>query len=94
MCRIQVTFSLYSFHETVCFTEDKEAVCATLGHAWMKIKDGEGKDVAEHKTPLLLPKCAGYLRLTMKGDVIDVGGHDVVLCQVLLVVFFFSIRVF
>ena len=64
-------------------TINKQEICASHGHTWMEIKTGDEGNVSRTKSPLLLPKCAGYLRLTLQGDVIDVGGHDVVLCQVM-----------
>ena len=70
-------------------TVNKQEVCASLGHTWMEMERMSDEDnISLTKSPLLLPKCAGYLRLTMKGEAIDVGGHDVALCQVVLNLFF------
>ena len=67
-------------------TVNKQEVCASLGYAWVDIdiEEADENRMANNtnRIPMLLPKCAGYLRLTMRGDAIDVGGHDVALCQV------------
>lgn len=54
---------------------DKCEECKKLGFPWI-ILDGE------EKMPLILPDCVYYLELTLIGDLIDCGSHDVALCKV------------
>ncbi|CAM9708768.1 unnamed protein product, partial [Heterosigma akashiwo] len=54
---------------------NKQEECASLGFAW------ESLDKTE-KYPMVLPKCAQYLHLTLLGDLVDAGSHDVAICKV------------
>ena len=51
---------------------DKAATCADAGFAWVAAGDGQ---------PMLLPGCAGFVRLTQLGELQDAGEHDLALCR-------------
>jgi len=52
---------------------DKRQECEKLGLPWMS---------ADNELPELLPGCTHYLRLSLVGDLIDCGSHDVALCKI------------
>ena len=52
---------------------DKKTECEHLGFQWMKPEDD---------LPELLPGCPYYLRISLIGDLIDGGSHDIALCKV------------
>ena len=55
---------------------DKAAACADAGFAWSRGEEGTLGDAR------LLPGCYSYVRLTMQGELIDAGEHDVAICRV------------
>ena len=67
---------------------DKAEGCKSLGFSWIKadgnIMNTEGNVEDSSKTfPCeILPDCAYYLKLSLVGDLIDCGNHDVALCKV------------
>ncbi|KAG7353244.1 flavin reductase like protein [Nitzschia inconspicua] len=54
---------------------DKLARCADLGSPWTDLNDDDGFQV--------LPGCTSYLKMTIKGGVVDAGSHFIVpFCEV------------
>mmetsp|Transcript_63519 Transcript_63519/g.187516 ORF Transcript_63519/g.187516 Transcript_63519/m.187516 type:complete len:209 (-) Transcript_63519:37-663(-) len=60
---------------------DKEAECAKLGFPWMSMSK-ECEEDQNEESHLVLPGCASYIKLTLLGDLIDAGSHDIALCRV------------
>lgn len=52
---------------------DKKQKCEKLGMKWVSID----KDI-----PDLLPECAYYLKVSLVGDLIDCGSHELAICKI------------
>ena len=71
---------------------DKCLECDKLGFGWISshtdddTDDGEdttdGIDRIDESWPQVLPGCTCYIRLSLVGDMIDCGSHDVAICKV------------
>lgn len=57
---------------------DKRQGCEALGFVWAILSKNE---VEEGCSPLTLPKCAYYLKLSAVGEMIDCGSHKVAICK-------------
>lgn len=53
---------------------DKRVECGKLGFPWFTANDDINLE--------LLPGCACYLRVTLVGDLIECGSHDVAICKI------------
>mmetsp|Transcript_20289 Transcript_20289/g.29900 ORF Transcript_20289/g.29900 Transcript_20289/m.29900 type:complete len:205 (+) Transcript_20289:63-677(+) len=53
---------------------NKRVECDELGFPWFTANDGIQLE--------LLPGCACYLRVTLVGDLIDCGSHDIAICKI------------
>ena len=66
---------------------DKAEGCKNLGFPWIKADisntSGNVEDTPKRTLPCdILPDCVCYLKLSLVGDLIDCGSHDVALCKV------------
>ena len=62
--------------------DDKPAVCAASGFAWMDPPSAWGGAEAGESQEQLLSGCATYLRLVQVGELTSAGEHDVAICRV------------
>mmetsp|Transcript_56616 Transcript_56616/g.66167 ORF Transcript_56616/g.66167 Transcript_56616/m.66167 type:complete len:211 (-) Transcript_56616:445-1077(-) len=65
---------------------DKRLECERLGFPWMRMsmspsEHNEANNNA-NRGPEVLPECCCYLRLTLVGDLVECGSHDVAVCKV------------
>ncbi len=62
---------------------DKRLECEKLGFEWISLSTSGDEDCVESSgNPEVLPDCACYLVISLVGDLIDCGSHDVALCKV------------
>ena len=61
----------------------KDSACAKLGFPWIEPTFNSSPGLVEGAQPLLLSGCKAYLHITMFGELIDAGSHDVAVCKVI-----------